>query len=210
MKTSETITKIAPALLKVQKSMGVITKDATNPYFNSVYADINSVLAVALETLNENGISVLQPVSTENGKMQVETMLLHESGEYVSDKFELVLTKQDMQALGSAITYARRYGIQSTLGMRAQDDDGNASVSRSPEAPRTFKPNLPAAAAKSPIVTKVTSTPTSGSVSVISDSTVVQNAKPVTATVSARPNFKARVAAKPAAAPAEDNSGGLG
>ena len=80
MENSATITKIASALLKAQSSMGNATKDNTNPFFKSKYADLNSVREACLPLLNANGITALQPMVHINGKNFVNTILLHESG----------------------------------------------------------------------------------------------------------------------------------
>lgn len=131
MKKSETITKIAPALLAAQKTMGDAKKDSKNPFFKSSYADLNSVREVATPALNAQGILILQPPTyLENGKNVVETVLLHESGEYISSAMILEVPKANMQDLGSAVSYARRYSLQSLLNIGAVDDDGEASMKR--------------------------------------------------------------------------------
>ena len=126
METSLTITKIASALLKAQNSMGNATKDNTNPFYKSKYADLNSVREACLPLLNANGISALQPMVHLNGKNFVNTILLHDSGEFLSSLTEIIYSKQnDAQAQGSGITYARRYGLQSFVNIGSEDDDGN-------------------------------------------------------------------------------------
>ena len=138
--SSESIVKIAPALVKVQKNMGDATKDSKNPFFKSSYADLNAVREVALPALNEQGISVLQPTVSYDGKNYVRTLLLHESGGWMASDTEIVQSKQnDPQAHGSGISYARRYGLQSVLNIGAVDDDAEAAVGRTTK---------PAAAAK--------------------------------------------------------------
>lgn len=127
---SATITKIAPALLEAQKSMGDAKKGAANPFFRSTYADLNAVREAAIPVLNAVGISVLQPTITENGKNYVRTLLLHESGEFLSSLTEIRNTKGDAQSEGSGISYARRYGLQSFLNIGAVDDDGEATMTR--------------------------------------------------------------------------------
>lgn len=135
MKTSESIVKITTALLKSQKVMGAAKKEATNPYFHSTYADLGSVMSVCKELLNENGILILQPVVG----LTVETILVHESGEWMSSETPIVCKEQNNpQALGSAITYARRYGLQSMLFIPAEDDDANSAI-----AQNTPKPSFP-------------------------------------------------------------------
>jgi hypothetical protein len=131
MVKSETIAKIATALVKAQASMGNAVKDSKNPFFKSSYADLNSVREACIPALNANGVSVLQPTSVIEGKLYVETVLLHESGEFISGLYEVVVGKQnDPQALGAAISYSRRYGLQSMVNIGASDDDGESAISR--------------------------------------------------------------------------------
>jgi hypothetical protein len=136
MKTSQTITKIASALLKAQGAMGTAIKDAKNPFFKSKYADLNSIREACMPSLQTNGITLLQPTITIDGKNYVETILIHESGEWMSCETEILFGKKDdAQAQGSGITYARRYGMQSFLNVGADDDDGNtASQQAKPQA----------------------------------------------------------------------------
>jgi hypothetical protein len=133
MKTSETIGKISQALLQAQSSMGNASKGASNPFFKSSYADLNAIREVVTPALNANKISVLQPTTYIDGKAFVQTVLLHESGEYLSSLTEIVVAKaNDPQAAGSAISYARRYGLQSFLSVGAVDDDGEKAMNRGP------------------------------------------------------------------------------
>lgn len=126
MENSHTITKIAAALLKAQSEMGNATKDSVNPFFKSKYADLNSVREASIPILNKNGISAIQPMVNIDGKNFIKTMLLHDSGEYISGITEVIYSKQnDAQAQGSGITYARRYGLQSLVNIGSEDDDGN-------------------------------------------------------------------------------------
>ena len=136
MKKSESITKIAPALLKAQKGIGFAVKGSTNPFFHSNYADLGSVMEACKDKLNENGISVLQPVGTDEVGVYVETILLHESGEFISDRMRIsVKEENNPQAQGSAITYARRYGLQSMVFIPAEDDDAEKAMKRKVEKP---------------------------------------------------------------------------
>lgn len=149
MQMSPNVSSIAAALAKAQTKMGAAVKDSANPFFKSSYADLGSVVEVCKGPLNENGITILQPTGTDEKGHYVQTMLLHSSGEYIStDKLYLELSKHDMQALGSAITYARRYQLQSLLGIPAVDDDGEAAVGRS---------SVPKTAAAAPVATVVDS-----------------------------------------------------
>lgn len=127
MTTSPTITKIATALLQAQKEIGSAKKDATNPFFKSKYADLGAVMEACKEALNKAEITVLQPVLGD----YVETVLLHASGEWISSQTQIICAKpNDPQAQGSAITYARRYGLQSMVFIPSEDDDGERAVSR--------------------------------------------------------------------------------
>lgn len=130
MQRSESITKLAVALLKAQKSMGDAVKDSKNPFFKSSYADLNAIREVAIPALNDQGVSVLQPTTTVDGRNYVETLLLHESGEYLTGLTEIRNTDGKAQSEGSGISYARRYGLQSLLNIGAVDDDGESTMGR--------------------------------------------------------------------------------
>jgi hypothetical protein len=131
MNRSETIGKLAAALVKAQTDMGNAVKGASNPFFKSKYADLNAIREACLPGLNANGITVLQPTTVLDGKLYVETLLLHESGEFISGVYEVVVGKQnDPQSLGSAISYSRRYSLQSMVNIGADDDDGEKAHGR--------------------------------------------------------------------------------
>lgn len=128
MKTSEKIDLISKALCEAQKEVGAAIKGSKNPYFKSNYADLTAVIDSVKEPLNSHGISFLQLVnSSENGDT-VETILLHESGQYISTETKVYCAKpNDPQAFGSGITYSKRYALQAALGLPTEDDDGNAA-----------------------------------------------------------------------------------
>ena len=127
--------QIATALLKAQSEMSNPKKGATNPFFKSKYADLNAIREAVIPTLNENGISVLQPIVHVEGKNFVKTILLHESGELMESLTEIIYNKQnDAQAQGSGISYARRYALQSFVCVGADDDDGQKAVQAKPNA----------------------------------------------------------------------------
>ena len=119
---------IAAALAAAQSQMPKAAKDSQNPHFRSKYADLASVQDACFPHLNANGIAVVQPVEAGEGGYFVRTTLLHESGESLSCIVPLILGKQDMQAFGSAVTYARRYGLMAMAGVAPDDDDGNGAV----------------------------------------------------------------------------------
>lgn len=148
---SDSLAKLAPALLKAQKKMGAALKDSNNPFFRSKYADLNAIIDASVPVLNEEGISVLQSpaVITENFAgapiepiSVIQTILLHESGEFIAGQSEVVAAKQnDPQAAGSATTYARRYGLQAMVTLKAEDDDAEAAMNRSAPAAPKFVPS---------------------------------------------------------------------
>lgn len=123
--------QIATALLKAQSEMSNPKKGATNPFFKSKYADLNAIREAVIPTLNDNGISVLQPIVHIEGKNFVKTILLHESGESIESVTEIIYNKQnDAQAQGSGISYARRYALQSFVCVGSADDDGNEASAK--------------------------------------------------------------------------------
>jgi hypothetical protein len=127
--------QIATALLKAQSEMSNPKKGATNPFFKSKYADLNSIREAVIPVLNSNGISVLQPIVHTENKNFVKTILLHESGEFLESLTEIVYNKiNDAQAQGSGISYARRYALQSFVCVGADDDDGQKAVQNKPNA----------------------------------------------------------------------------
>ena len=129
MNRSESIAKISAALVKSQAEMSNAKKGSNNPFFKSKYADINSIREAALPVLNSHGITVIQPTCVLDGVNYVETILLHESGEYISSLTQIVVDKvTDAQKHGSGLSYARRYALQSIVCLGAEDDDANAAV----------------------------------------------------------------------------------
>jgi hypothetical protein len=135
MKHSESITNLAAALNKAQASMSGAKKSANNPFFKSKFANLEEVIHCIKEPFADNGLSFAQfPVSSD-GFAGVETVIMHESGEYISNEFTLKCVKNDPQGYGSAITYARRYGLQAAVGVPAEDDDGEGAMKRKPKVP---------------------------------------------------------------------------
>lgn len=132
MKTSESILTLAKALPKAQAAIGVAKKDVNNTFFKSKYADLSSVIDACKAGLNAAGFTFLQPVTSSERGVVIETILLHESGEWISESLEVPVSKNDAQGVGSAITYGRRYGLQALVGVPAEDDDGNAAAKNAP------------------------------------------------------------------------------
>jgi len=137
MKTSEKIDIISPAILAAQKEIGAASKSANNPFFKSKYADFSTVIQAVKEPLNNNGISYMQLVQHDEAGDLVETVLLHESGQFITTETRAYCKKKDdPQALGSGITYAKRYALQAITGLPTEDDDGNGAA-KAPPAPKT-------------------------------------------------------------------------
>ena len=135
MKMSESITTIAPALVKAQALIEGAVKDSSNPAFRSKYADLSAVLAVIREPMAMNDLCVLQSPARADGGVEVETLILHKSGEWVSQLCFIPINKWDAHGTGSGITYGRRYGLMSIFCIGTEDDDGNTAVER-PASPK--------------------------------------------------------------------------
>lgn len=130
MKSSEAINELASALCAAQSQMGGAVKDSANPFFKSSYADLTSVIKAIKQPFSDNGLSYTQfPVSNENG-VGVSTRLMHVSGQWLEMEYTLPTVKKDPQASGSAITYARRYALQSIAGIPTADDDAESAMLR--------------------------------------------------------------------------------
>ena len=131
--------RLIAALVKAQAGFARVVKNKVNPAFKSRYADIEAILAAVRPALNANGIFVYQHVTNRPGEVSCETVLMHDSGERLaggSITVPLGKSSNAAQALGSAITYARRYSLSATLGISADDDDdGNACAADPAPAP---------------------------------------------------------------------------
>lgn len=130
MKMSESIAAISAALVKAQSQIEDAVKDSANSHFKNKYADLTSVRAAIRKPLADNGLCVVQGPRRAEGGVEVETMILHTSGEWISEAVFIPVNKWDAHGTGSAITYGRRYGLMSLLCVGTDDDDGNASGTR--------------------------------------------------------------------------------
>lgn len=125
---------IAQALVKAQMEMGPALKQSNNPHFKSKYADLGNVMEACMPALQAQGIAVIQPTGEDELGRYVETIFIHAaSGEQVSCRTPLIIGKNDMQGYGSAVTYARRYGLMAMAGIAPEDDDGNAAARAAPQ-----------------------------------------------------------------------------
>lgn len=142
--------KIYPALLKAQAKMDSANKDSKNPHFKSTYADFSAVLDACKEILNTEGIFILQPTIIQqlngaDGAIELvdvlKTRLIHAgSGQEVSSECRIIcIEKANPQKHGSALTYAKRYNLQSLLVLPSCDDDGQSNFVEK-KKPTTVKP----------------------------------------------------------------------
>ena len=127
---SDKIDKLAAALTKAQSEMKGAEKKSENPFFNSGYADLHTVIESSFPHLTKYGLSVIQGNDSKPGEFFVTTMLLHESGQWIKSKLKMPIEKITAQSIGSTITYGRRYGLSAITGIAQYDDDGNAASSK--------------------------------------------------------------------------------
>lgn len=127
--SSQTIGKLIEALSKAQGVMEEAKKDSKNPYFKSAYADLGSMWNACRKPLSDNGLAIVQTVDQIEGKPCLVTLLGHTSGEWIKSILPLPIAKMDPQAIGSAITYCRRYALGAIVGISAtEDDDGEKAM----------------------------------------------------------------------------------
>ena len=138
---SESIAALAAGLSKAQGAIEGAVKGKVNPAFKSKYADLSSVWDACREHLSANGLSVVQsPGHLADGRMEMTTMLVHASGEWLRGSLTIPLGKVDAQAYGSATTYARRYALAAFVGVAPDDDDGAAATAAKPSEPTRVNP----------------------------------------------------------------------
>ena len=128
MNKTDSIAELAKALAKAQGEIENASKNAANPHFKSKYADLAEVLNTVRPVFSSHGLSVLQMPSFDGGIASVETMLMHTSGEWISNTCSAPVSKNDAQGVGSAITYLRRYSLAAFAGIAQEDDDANGDV----------------------------------------------------------------------------------
>jgi hypothetical protein len=141
MRSSDSLSNIAPALVAALGEIEGAAKKAKNPHFKSSYANLETVIDASRDVLTGHGLTVLQgPGAMCEGRLSLTTRLIHTSGEWVESTLEIPVGKLDPQGTGSAITYARRYSLMAMLNMPAVDDDGEAALGRGRPAPQFAEP----------------------------------------------------------------------
>ena len=139
MLKSESIGQLAKALSQAQGQMQSARRTSENPYFKSRYADLAQLIDVARKPLADNGLAVAQLVVPDSGCAEVQTILMHESGEWIASSIRLQPAKPDPQSMGSAITYARRYAYAAILGIASEDNDAECATGRDAKASSPYK-----------------------------------------------------------------------
>ena len=138
MQSSNEINEIHAAFSKAQGAMSGAHKGTANPFFKSRYSDLASVMEAIRKPFADNGLSFIQAPSFGDGRVSITTRIMHSSGQWYQSTLDVPVAKNDAQAVGSAITYAKRYGLQSMAGVPSIDDDGEAAVNRQAPPPATI------------------------------------------------------------------------
>jgi len=142
MNKSESIKNIAGALVQFQASVSKVGKESSNPFFKSKYASLANILDTIQKPLSESGLAITQFPD----ECSLTTLIVHaESGEWMESSYTMPVAKQnDPQAMGSAITYARRYALGSILNLNIDDDDdGEKAMGRQEQMVRAKRPLTP-------------------------------------------------------------------
>jgi hypothetical protein len=135
---------LSSAMSKAFAAISAATKSANNPHFKSKYADLGAVIEAVKPPLIDNGLFFTQRCHPAENGVSVETVLHHEGGEELSLGILFVpANKQDAQGFGSALTYARRYGLLTAFGVPTEDDDGNAASASAPRSASGNGKSLP-------------------------------------------------------------------
>jgi hypothetical protein len=139
MKMSENIKELAAALSKFQGEVTNPKNSAKNPQFNSKYAPLQDILALARPLLAKQGLSLIQGTTGDLENVTISTMLIHESGQYIETEPFILKGEQtlkgggkvlNVQGAGSMITYIRRYQVSAILGLSSEDDDDGSRGSK--------------------------------------------------------------------------------
>jgi hypothetical protein len=130
---SSQLNELFAALAKAQFDMEIAKTDSANPYFKSSYADLASIIKASRPFLAKNGLAVIQRIVTnDKGALYMHTRLCHASGQWMESRMPINPIKQDIQSLGSHITYLKRYTYAAIVGVVASgdDDDGETAMNR--------------------------------------------------------------------------------
>ena len=149
MSETNPIGELAAALAKAQGAMKPAIFDRENPFFKSRYATLASVWEACRAALSANGLAVTQIIDVDEGRLTLETTLMHSSGQEVVSHYPITPVKNDPQGIGSALTYARRYSLSALVGVASEEeDDGNAASGTKASAPK--EKSMPAKPVETP------------------------------------------------------------
>ena len=122
---------LAAAFVKAQAEIEKAAKDKSNPHFRSKYADLGNVIDAIKPALEKHGLSFFQKFHSSSNGVAIETLIIHESGEIMSNGVLVIpADRNNAHGFGSACTYARRYSLQAAFGVAPEDDDGNSAVNQ--------------------------------------------------------------------------------
>jgi len=129
---SSELGELGKALASAQGEMGAAKKDATNPHFKSKYADFAAIVDASRPVLAKHGLAIVQSTPTDGATITVATRLIHGgSGEWIESSLTMTARDATPQSIGSALTYGRRYGWSTLIGLAAdEDDDGEKAQPR--------------------------------------------------------------------------------
>lgn len=133
---SEQIDQLMTALSKAQGEISSASKDSSNTFFKSKYADLCSIWDACRQSLSKHGLAVVQSPMPFNGVLTMVTTLGHSSGQWIRSYLPIISTKQDAHGMGSGITYTRRYALAAIVGVvpdDQEDDDGNKACGKEKE-----------------------------------------------------------------------------
>lgn len=143
MNKSDSIKELAAALARAQAEFPAVPENATNPFLKNRYADLGAVIASAKATLAKHGLSVSQLPYSEAERIGVTTLLMHSSGEFIEAEMSIPLGEDKGRSLaqnaGAIITYLRRYGYSSILGLYT-DEDTDGAITKKLTEQATKKP----------------------------------------------------------------------
>lgn len=151
MNKSDAINELAAALAKAQGEIKGAAKDATNPHFKNKYADLASVWDACRSALTKHGLAVAQITETDDGgAVVVETILTHSSGQFISGRLAMKPQQFTPQAIGSVVTYSRRYALAAMVGVAPEDDDAEGAEGRNGNGPAIGDPVKPSTKTAAP------------------------------------------------------------
>lgn len=128
------------ALAKAQAEMSMAGLSSENPYFKTRYADLAAIVKASRPALTKHGLSIIQQIIThDDGQTMLHTLLCHSSGQWIESRIRINPPKNDVQSMGSYITYLRRYSITALCGIVASDEDDDGQLAAASERELTTK-----------------------------------------------------------------------